>query len=93
MVLHAHNYHIIGSFVCRDQNIIGIKFMEGVFDIRLVGTLHLGDLKCPLKSEMLSATNSFNWSVHSERYLSSSCSLLDQFLLHRDQWIPKTLFL
>ena len=55
-------------------------------------TLHLGDLKCPFKFEMWSVTNSFNWSFHSERYLSSTCSLLDQFL-HRDQWIPKTLFL
>ena len=42
-------------------------------------TLHLGDLKCPFKFEMRSATNSFNWSFHSERYLSSTCSPLDQF--------------
>ena len=27
---------------------------------------------------MRSATNSFNWFFHSERYLSSTCSLLDQ---------------
>ena len=28
---------------------------------------------------MRSATMSFNWSFYSERYLSSTCSLLDQF--------------
>ena len=36
MVLLAHNYDIVGSFVCRDQNIIGMLFMEGVFNIRLM---------------------------------------------------------
>ena len=39
IVLLAHNYHIIGSFVCRDQNIIGMKFMKGVFGIRSVEDL------------------------------------------------------
>ena len=42
-------------------------------------TLHLGDLKCPFRFEMRSATNSLNYSFHSERYLSSTCSLLGQF--------------
>ena len=36
MVLLAHNYNIIGGFVCRDQNIIGMQFMEGVSDIKLI---------------------------------------------------------
>ena len=40
--------------------------MEGIFDIRLIKDFALGDLKCPLKFEMRSATNSFNWSFHSE---------------------------
>ena len=31
---------------------------------------------------MRSATNSFNWSFHSERHLSSTCSLLDQFFAY-----------
>ena len=48
--------------------------MEGVFDIKLIRTLHFGDLRCPFKSEMRSATKSFSWSSHSERNLSSTCS-------------------
>ena len=79
LVLLAHNYHIIGSFVCRDQNIIGMEFMEGIFDMRLIKTLHLGDLKCSFKFKMRSITISFSWSFHSKRYLRFTCSLLNKF--------------
>ena len=50
--------------------------MEGVFNIRLIKDMHLGYFKCPVKFEMRSVANSFNWSFHSESYISSNNILL-----------------
>ena len=46
MVLLAHNYHIIGSFVCRDENIMACNLWRMCLISGLCKTLHSGDLKC-----------------------------------------------